>query len=413
MHNELLRTDTSEVRVPAWLRGFRWSSAALTAGIAARDRVELVGLIALVGMVAASQLSIAVAQSLLAVAGLCWLAGHLSRREQLEAPDFFWPLVGYAALTLLSAGFSRDPLASLIDCKQLLLFGLVPVVYDFGRGARARTLVTVVITVGALSAMVGLVQYAILNYGSERRLQGTLSHWMTYSGTLMLVICAAAGRLLFDQRERAWAVIVMPALVASLMLSFTRSAMVGAAAGVGTLLLMRDFRLIAVLPIVAAAVIAISPARLSDRIYSTFDFNDPTNRDRVAMLQAGAAMVADYPLTGVGPELIGEVYPRYRVATAIQDQNLHLHNVPMQIAAERGLPALALWCWFVITAVVGLRATRRRAREPIYASVALGAVAAMLTAGLFEYNFGDSEFLMLFLILLTLPFAAAREGDRP
>ena len=30
----------------------------------------------------------------------------------------------------------------------------------------------------------------------------------------------------------------------------------------------------------------------------------------------------------------------------------------------------------------------------------------MLAAGLFEYNFGDSEFLMLFLVLVTLPFAA-------
>ena len=32
----------------------------------------------------------------------------------------------------------------------------------------------------------------------------------------------------------------------------------------------------------------------------------------------------------------------------------------------------------------------------------------MLAAGMFEYNFGDSEFLMLFLVLVTLPFAAAR-----
>jgi hypothetical protein len=27
---------------------------------------------------------------------------------------------------------------------------------------------------------------------------------------------------------------------------------------------------------------------------------------------------------------------------------------------------------------------------------------------MFEYNFGDSEFLMLFLVLVTLPFAATR-----
>jgi hypothetical protein len=32
----------------------------------------------------------------------------------------------------------------------------------------------------------------------------------------------------------------------------------------------------------------------------------------------------------------------------------------------------------------------------------------MLGAGLFEHNFGDSEFLMLFLVMLTLPFAADR-----
>ena len=32
----------------------------------------------------------------------------------------------------------------------------------------------------------------------------------------------------------------------------------------------------------------------------------------------------------------------------------------------------------------------------------------MVAAGMFEYNFGDSEFLMLFLVLVTLPYAAER-----
>ncbi len=36
----------------------------------------------------------------------------------------------------------------------------------------------------------------------------------------------------------------------------------------------------------------------------------------------------------------------------------------------------------------------------------------MLAAGMFEYNFGDSEFLMLLLVLLTLPAAAARPSPR-
>ncbi len=386
----------------------------LTVGATARDRLEQAGLVSLIGLVAASQLSIAVAQILLSVAVACWFLSHVIRRERLEAPALFWPLVGYAMLTLLSAGFSQDPVVSVTDCKQLSLFLLIPVVYDFARGARARIVLTVIITIGAASALVGIVQFAVLNYDIlGRRPQGTLSHWMTYSGTLMLVVCATAARLLYDSRDRGWAAVVMPALVVSLVLTSTRSAWVGAAAGVGVLLMLRDFRLVALLPLLTAVVIAVSPTQVTDRMYSMFDLNDPTRRDRVAMLQAGLAIVKDHPLTGVGPDMVVKVYPDYRVATAVQESNVHLHNVPMHIAAERGLPALALWLWFVGSAVAGLRPLLNRSRHRVLAATATAATVAMLTAGLFEYNFGDSEFLMLFLILLTLPFAADRDGGLP
>ena len=107
--------------------------------------------------------------------------------------------------------------------------------------------------------------------------------------------------------------------------------------------------------------------------------------------------------------MVGAVYPDYRTASAVQATNPHLHNVPMQIAAERGLPALAAWIWFVVVTLIGLwRLVRHPEARPL-ATAALGAVIAMLAAGLSEYNFGDSEFLMLLLVLITLPFAAARE----
>jgi O-antigen ligase len=390
------------------------TTLSLTAPASSRDRREQIGVVALIGLVGAAQLSIAAAQTLLAVAGVCWLALHLARRERLEAPPFFWPLVGYGMLTLLSAGFSRDPIVSVTDCKQLSLFLLIPVVYDFGRGERARMVITVLITIGALSALVGIVQFAILNFDIlRRRPQGTLSHWMTYSGTLMLVTCAVVARLLYDARDRAWAAVVLPAVVVALALTGTRSAWVGGMAGVGTLFLLRDFRLVALLPIVTAVLIGIAPTQLTDRIYSMFDLNDPTIRDRVAMLEAGVAIVRDYPLTGVGPDMVGQVYPDYRVAGAVQESNVHLHNIPMQIAAERGLPALALWLAFVASALLSLRALLARARHRTLPAMAVAATAAMLTAGLFEYNFGDSEFLMLYLVLLTLPFAADRDGHLP
>ena len=386
----------------------------LTAGVPPRDRLEQIGLLSLVGIVATMQLSIAAAQILLAVAALAWLFSHISRNERLQAPAYFWPLVVYAVLTLASAGFSLDPSVSFTDCKQLVLLSLVPITYDLARGGRANSVMSVILTIGAVSAFVGIVQYGVLNFdGLGRRPQGTLSHWMTYSGTLMLVICAAAARILYGTSGRLWAAFVMPALLVALSLTLTRGAWIGVAVGVAFLFLSRDFRLLALLPIVAAVAIALAPQTLTDRVYSIFDPNDLTSRDRVAMLQSGVAIVRDYPLMGVGPAQIEHVYPRYRVPDAVKPTNLHLHNVPMQIAAERGLPALLVWCWFVVSAIVGLLDLLKRSRHKSLAAAGLGAMAAMLAAGLTEYNFGDSEFLMLLLVMATLPFAANRDGGLP
>jgi O-antigen ligase len=390
------------------------TTLSLTAGVPPRDRLERIGLWSLVGIVAAMQLSIAAAQILLTVAFLAWLASHITRGERLTAPAFFWPLVAYAALTLASAGFSLDPEVSFTDCKQLVLLLLVPITYDLARGARANSVLSVVLTIGALSAFIGIVQYAVLNFdGLGRRPVGTLSHWMTYSGTLMLVICAATARLLYGSSGRLWAAFIMPALLVALSLTLTRGAWVGVAVGVALLLLSKDFRLLAVIPIVVVGGILLAPQALTDRMYSMFDRKDLTSRDRFAMLQAGVAIVKDYPLTGVGPDQIERVYPRYRVPDAVKATNPHLHNVPMQIAAERGLPALLAWIWFVVAAFIGLLNLVKKARNKSLAAAAVAAMAAMLAAGLTEYNFGDSEFLMLLLVIITLPFAANRDGGLP
>jgi O-antigen ligase len=109
--------------------------------------------------------------------------------------------------------------------------------------------------------------------------------------------------------------------------------------------------------------------------------------------------------------MIPRVYDTYRPDYAINAVNPHLHNVPLQIAAERGLPALAIWIWFVIALAVRLFRLFRTNGDRVLAATGLAALAAMLAAGLFEYNFGDSEFLMLFLVLVTLPFAGSKHEE--
>jgi O-antigen ligase len=366
---------------------------------------------ALMVSVAAIQFSIAVGETALWLTLVGWAASLVIARERPQAPPWFLPLLAYAGVSVVAAAFSLDRARSLGPARQMLIFLAVPATCAIARGGRAHAMARLIVTVGALSAVVGIVEYGVLNFDSlGQRPHGTLGHYMTYSGLLMLVICLTAARLLYERRQRTWPALVMPALVVALALTFTRSAWVGACAGVGLLLILRDFRLLGVLPVVVALFLALAPTAVINRAYSMFSLHDPTNRDRIAMLEAGAEIVGRYPLTGVGPNVVREVYPTYRRPNAVVARPPHLHNVPLQIAAERGLPALAAWLWFIAAAAVHLWRRFRADRARYLAAAGLGALAAMLAAGLFEYNFGDSEFLFTFLILLTLPWAANREA---
>jgi O-antigen ligase len=385
------------------------TATAITAGVPARDRLELISLGWLVGFAAATQLSIAAAGICLGFMLAFWALSLAIHHDRLQVPRMFVPLLVYAGLTLASSAFAVDPRESFIDDKQLVLFVIVPAVYQIARGSRAQMILNVIITVGALSAIIGIVQYGVFEYDNlGRRPEGLLTHYMTYSGVLVLVICAVWARLLFSH-DRIWPALMIPALMVALTVTFTRSALVGACAGIALLLaLRRDFRFVTVLPILAAIFFAAAPPQITGRFYSMFDLKDPTIRDRVVMLRIGKDMIRDHPLTGVGPNMVQRRYADYQRADDPTTVNPHLHNVPVQIAAERGLPALAVWLWFVVGLVIDLSRQVRTARDKFLPGAALAAIAGMLAAGLFEYNFGDSEFLMLFLVLVTLPYAAER-----
>jgi O-antigen ligase len=383
-----------------------------TTTTSAEDRplgLERAAWLALLAFAASLQVSIFAAGVLLTLTAVLWLALVIRNHERIEVPRMFWPLAAYGAVTLISAYFAVDQRVGFMDTKQLVLFAIVPIAYRLLPGRRSLTAVDVIITVGAIEAVYGIVQYSILNFDHlQKRVDGSLTHYMTYSGVLMLVACTAAARIMFRHHDRTWASLVMPALLVAIALTMSRNAWVGVCVGIGLLLLLRDFRLIALAPVAAALFLAFAPAALTQRLYSTFSLSDPTNRDRVAMFHTGKDIIRDYPLTGVGPDNVRLVYQHYRDPRAERQINPHLHNVPLQIAAERGLPALAVWIWFIVVLIRDLARKTRSSPMRSLPTAALAGVVAMLTAGMFEYNFGDSEFLMLFLLIVTLPYAADR-----
>lgn len=356
--------------------------------------------------------------------GLAVLTLPLARPLQaLRRPEIRPLLVAagsYAALLLVAIAASFDPRHSLEGATELfslcsLLVGLVVVRTE----RAARLLVDGVVGLATAEAVLGLGQLAAAGGADlSRRIQGTLSHYMTFSGMLMVANLLLLAQLATRGTRAGWRMLALLPINAALVGSLTRSAWVGAAAGVLVLLLLSRRRvLLWSLPGVMALFVVL-PGPVLERALSIADPTDPTNHDRLCMAQAGAQMIRERPLVGQGPGMVEERYPLYRVEGATRRSVPHLHNSVVQMASERGVPAaLAMVALIAIPAFRALRQWRREggrsgARADLYLGI-VAALAGFAVAGLFEDNWGDTEIQRLVLLLLAMAYVPplARAGE--
>jgi O-antigen ligase len=329
------------------------------------------------------------------------------------------PVSVYALWLVGSIVASHDPLTSLSGLRELLTLSALLLAPLLVRGEReVRRLVDALITVGVLLAGAGLAQYLMGYGGIDKRIRGPFSHYMTFSGLLLICdLLLVASMVLRGRWRKVWPWIALAVINIALLGSLTRSAWVGLGLTLTFFLLVRSPRwILAYIP--AAIVFAlVAPPRVLERAASITDLRDRSNYDRLCMLQAGSTMVAERPLFGMGPEMVERRYPIYRPSGAPRYEVPHLHNNFVQLAAERGLPALA--AYLALLAGSAAVAWRRYVREggdsgpraDLYVGVLLALLAINL-AGLFENNWGDTEVQRPALFLLALPFCLGGARDR-
>ncbi len=88
----------------------------------------------------------------------------------------------------------------------------------------------------------------------------------------------------------------------------------------------------------------------------------------------------------------------------------HMHSNLLQIALERGVPALLLWLALLFVYGRSLwRVLRASAKsEWIERGLLMGAVGGLIgffMSGLVHYNWGDSEVIMVFYMIMGLSLA--------
>lgn len=343
---------------------------------------------------------------------LIFLLSAMSRRHIL--PSFhilYYPLAVYALASTASAIAAPLPghgdLEIGLWCKMLLFPAALMI---FRTVPRVRMLAIYSHTIcGAGIACIGIFQYfAEHQRDLEHRITGLSTHVMTYSGLLLPFSLFLI--ILSIHEKKPWLIASAGVVTLALLLTLTRSAWLGWLAAVFVLMIATRPKWMLIAVPVLIAGFSLLPLSFFSRAVSSFDTRQSSNLDRIRMVQAGVEMIRDYPLLGVGPANVKRVYPMYRLADAPRFRPPHLHNNLVQIWAERGVIALAA---YILILALFIRECIRAWRGPArrFAEIGIAVTVAMAVAGLFEFNFGDTEpfLLLLDLMALTVAFMEAPE----
>jgi O-antigen ligase len=336
-------------------------------------------------------------------------------RTPVDFPALVW-IAALAAASLLAV----DPQGSWPRVVKGFLLILVPVSAYHARDERvARRAMAILLVSGALAAVFALTRFVLDGPEFPNRVRGAVGHPLTYGGQAMLLgTFATAIAIRCRGRWRWGALLALGAILPALAGTYTRSAWIGYIAAVVVILAFTRARWLAALAGALGALALVLPGAYRARAFSIFDPQNPWNRERVHMWEAGLRMLHDHPWTGVGLQDLHSLYERYKSPGAVEPAG-HLHSVYVHVAASMGIVGLAA---LVFLATGLLRAASRGFREHrrspdagarFRAAISLGVTAALvgfLVSGLMEWNLGDEELVDLLYVLVGIAFAMASQS---
>ena len=252
------------------------------------------------------------------------------------------------------------------------------------------------------------------------RISGFGRQFITYAEQMQLLGLLLFGVLIANGRRVGWwrwALAGMILFATGLILTATRSVI----ACFVLALVMTSLRfgrkrtivlaLLSALLITGGGILAV----VSSRREVMGQFKDESTSRRFAYIRAGLQVIQAHPLLGVGIDSHKQFWDEWGFPG---DYVTHTHSTLVQVAMDRGLPALACLIWMGVAVWLGLRRAREKAlaaRDHLGAGLATGALAALLgfsLSALINYNFGDSETLLQLLTIVGTASVAVEDATQ-
>jgi O-antigen ligase len=350
--------------------------------------------------------SIFIAETLLILTAIAAALDWWARARPRPRTPLDLPIACFLGASLLAAFFGLDLPHSLWGLRTYLQIVIVYLVHAYATDLdRVFLLVRCFLVGSAITA-----SYTLLGALAPTVFTRLFLGQMTQSGQLLFAIGFTAPMLLRDVFPQR---LVRPAFVLyvlALIVNLKRGAWLGVTAAVITVAILTSRRLLLATAVVILLIVGTaSPVR--ERITnSTRDLFLPGNRYDI--WAAAVDVVRRFPM-GVGRKN-GEILRDY---ANIPQHHKHAHNNVLQITMESGYLGLATFLWWMgrfarLTWRGYRRIPREAARMEALAVAVLATFVGFHVAGLVEYNFGDSEVLEIFFVMMGLGLVVDRTTQR-
>jgi len=308
------------------------------------------------------------------------LAWELVRGDTraLELGPLAWPLaalVGWTGLSLLWTGDERQGAVSILFFY--LSFGLLAVALARLPWDRRWLLVlwAQLVAMAVAFAAIGVYEWATRDvfwnpkvivanaYTPFFRVNSVFYDPSVYGRFLVVAIVSCLVPLFYARSPRyAWgAAAAIAAIWVGLLFSFSQSSFAALVAAAIVLAAIawrwRAVGAVAIVAVVALAVGFATPRVRSSILHRTHSGLNHATSGRSKLVVNGVKLVLHHPVVGVGIGDFKRAYAKQTHLKGKEPKSAASHDTPVTVAAETGLPGLALFAWLVWTA---LTATLRR-----------------------------------------------------
>jgi O-antigen ligase len=238
------------------------------------------------------------------------------------------------------------------------------------------------------------------------RASGWTRHYETFAETLQILAQLALGFTLARlSRRQTLARIELPAaafalLAAGIALTAMRTTLVAFAVGACVIAwrAARGRARLAVSLVIALVLTLGAFAVWRTRATGALRLQDDSSTLRRAVAARALERIPLHPVFGHGMDAVNRHWQEWGFPGT---DTIHTHSTIIQLAFDRGLPALLFWLWLLYAFRLISTRAEKMWRETEDAGAhgltlgATGALAGFLASSLVNYNFGDSEIALL------------------